>query len=117
MKLVGLLVAMLAACASAWMMTARTPVQSIRQCSSPQKPAAPVFMKQLDADLDNPMIAEDANIEVARKFVQPRPRPAPLSRPRPRLYIHSHFPNPRPYSHPHASAPSFLIGRCGFCMG
>jgi len=64
MKLVALLVTLLA-CASAWIMTARPPVQALQQCASP-KPPASLFM-ELDAELDNPLIAEDEDIMPARK--------------------------------------------------
>ena len=63
-SIIAILVAFLA-CASAWMIAARPPVQAL-QCPAPvQTPQ--VYMGLEDAELDNPAIANDDKILPARK--------------------------------------------------
>ena len=53
------------ACASAWMITARPPVQAL-QCPAPVQTPQKLYM-ELDDALDNPNIIEDDKIQPARK--------------------------------------------------
>ena len=69
-RVVLLAIATVLACASAFVFTARPPVNAVQQCAAPiAQPPALLFMKTVDLDdeLDNSEIAEDENILPARK--------------------------------------------------